>query len=1552
MARRLATLLLCCCLLHGTCAEGGMKVDKVREAAVGADARRNEEMAPRITEHPAAQSVSKNSPATLSCRASGYPIPEIKWYKDGQLLTSDSHLALTGTGELFFLRVIPRLDIGVYHCVATNSLGSAYSNNATLEIAYLRSDFRREPSDTTALTGEGVVLECSPPRGHPTPEVSWERNGETVVADGTRVRILPDGNLVISQPRPSDQGNYVCAATNTEGTKRSSPGRLVVHSRPTFTAVPEEVLTIPGETITLVCAAEGEPQPSIRWIKKDGSMPEGRYTKLKDSSLRIRNAETSDTGTYVCIAQNDWGDRNVEVHVTVSAAPMFTRLPVDRTVVVGQDAFFLCQATGQPAPSIYWRERKGSRPLMFPGEHVGRFEITNEGRLHITSVTREDEGYYTCSAMSPRGSIEDSAYLRVLDDSLKLPPIIHVAPSNQTLIEGSAAELHCQAEGSTQPSVNWLKDGQELQLVGSRITKDGAGTLKFSSLSPDDAGIYTCDAANSVGSTKWAASLQVIRKSFADSAPIQTAPSITQLPQAPGFPIVDNITRNTMRLSWPSARPLTDRAVSLTGYRLEYFTPDQMTGWTVAAERIQGNSFTVKNLQEGFTYVFMVRGINEHGFGPPSPVSIRANTESGTHREIPGQETAHQAPTTQPDGGDSRDILQDKLDNCGIFIKKGEAIGTKEIKVVWQIVRHGDYIDGYYLRLTPLGSTESNFKIQRVIDAKNAIQGGLQPWTRYAVTVQPFHGLNHVGRESQRVIVRTGQDAPQAAPQFIKASQNGSTAITVSWRPPVADKVPGIIAGYHVFCLRETPPGLRNITTRNNRTLTLAVTDLQPGWQYGIKVAAYTIAGAGPFSDVVYVTLPPGPDDPDTRKGLNDGTTGGGMNTILYQPWFYAAVALALLLVVAFIFVLVWRRHRKKPCSPVSTAKGIISKDNVNAQNMAPRPTQLNGTAHPEGDAQTWTSAGPHSHHHHGCMGNCCTGNGSSGDDTLEKNKPLPAKWPNGNPPVWLQEIYDPKYPSHLQSQVSKETHLTHDSQSSSGFGSSFPTLSTFHGMMMHPSSPEYAVVENEAEMEEELSIHAASTLPIIPSPGTKDSHRPPPQYTQHTHYPHHTDDPEPYASATLVMPPNIREYPARRQNCSDSSSEWSGSWQSANREGRRPGRMVMTAGHGSPRGRHGSHDGAPPIPDRDPGFSDHSSQYSRCSSGSKRSRHPNPTTPGRQAQRNWAEILPPPPEQPPTDIDSPGGSLPPSQPGSLKSSFLRRGSSPSQHMGGQAYVQINPGTCADCEASRCPPVPPRHHQQSPLLNQPLSGHSSPVPIYPPPLLPQQPCRTEIPGPQSHFQPITALSPHAGDSPVHKRGMHKLTRTPPPTTSSGNMTPIELGTRQNMIPLQSGPGSPGRGVLMQRCGSEEQSIASQRVFEDPRHAQIGQELLQYMSRNELEDMSEDAPYAPMCLKPSDCSQPGGPHSLCDVESTELNNLEKDGDLETASNCTGSMLAYGSSSNGSRRNSQASSSSGESFFNDNDFASAVAAAAQSAGVCVIQRGGVPSSSQHLLREDTV
>lgn len=95
-----------------------------------------EDRAPRITEHPADILVRKNEPVTLGCHAEGLPQPTLRWYKDSRPLDPEGrHPLVLPAGGLFFLRVVPGKDQGVYWCEASNRAGLVRSRNATLSIA-------------------------------------------------------------------------------------------------------------------------------------------------------------------------------------------------------------------------------------------------------------------------------------------------------------------------------------------------------------------------------------------------------------------------------------------------------------------------------------------------------------------------------------------------------------------------------------------------------------------------------------------------------------------------------------------------------------------------------------------------------------------------------------------------------------------------------------------------------------------------------------------------------------------------------------------------------------------------------------------------------------------------------------------------------------------------------------------------------------------------------------------------------------------------------------------------------------------------------------------------------------------------------------------------------------------------------------------------------------------------------------------------------------------------------------------------------------------------
>lgn len=76
-----------------------------------------------------------------------------------------------------------------------------------------------------------------------------------------------------------------------------------------------------------MCPVESDPQPIVEWQKDSETIHLGwsRF-RLTDSTLRIRDLETADTGIYVCKATNGFGNVDVlfQVYVYPGQSPFHT----------------------------------------------------------------------------------------------------------------------------------------------------------------------------------------------------------------------------------------------------------------------------------------------------------------------------------------------------------------------------------------------------------------------------------------------------------------------------------------------------------------------------------------------------------------------------------------------------------------------------------------------------------------------------------------------------------------------------------------------------------------------------------------------------------------------------------------------------------------------------------------------------------------------------------------------------------------------------------------------------------------------------------------------------------------------------------------------------------------------------------------------------------------------------------------------------------------------------------------------------------------------------
>ncbi|CAH1395279.1 unnamed protein product [Nezara viridula] len=158
------------------------------------------------------------SSVTLECVISGFPQPEVKWFKDGKPLKTKT---ITYTDNVAKLTISKCVEIsgGVYSCKATNSSGTA-ETNCKLTI----QDIPTLSIDNDQLSVQvGIASQWKPIitySGYPKPELKWFKDGKQLVED-KRIKCYIDEKsttIAIYSTERIDSGIYTVKATNIAGT--------------------------------------------------------------------------------------------------------------------------------------------------------------------------------------------------------------------------------------------------------------------------------------------------------------------------------------------------------------------------------------------------------------------------------------------------------------------------------------------------------------------------------------------------------------------------------------------------------------------------------------------------------------------------------------------------------------------------------------------------------------------------------------------------------------------------------------------------------------------------------------------------------------------------------------------------------------------------------------------------------------------------------------------------------------------------------------------------------------------------------------------------------------------------------------------------------------------------------------------------------------------------------------------------------------------------------------------------------------------------------------
>uniref|UniRef100_A0A8C6SX93 L1 cell adhesion molecule, paralog a n=1 Tax=Neogobius melanostomus TaxID=47308 RepID=A0A8C6SX93_9GOBI len=486
---------------------------------------------PTITTQPESVTVFSVEDFVMTCEASGNPAPIFQWTKDGVAFDPgvDPELKVTEkSGSFVFYTLSVTMDSlkpyqGKYICLASNELGTAVSNEATLTPP---AQQKEKKVSVTAEEGHSIVLKCNPPQSSMEPIIHWMDWRLRHIAESERVMHGTDGNLYFAHVTAEDsRDDYTCnvqyLATRTILAKEpitltvTSTNQVVRSRRPHMmrpTGTHSSYLALRGQSLVLECLVQAFPTPKVKWLRKDGELSESRTSvEMFDRRLRFTNISESDNGEYQCIAENTQGKIVHTYTVTVEAAPYWVKEPLSQLYAPGETVKLDCQADGIPTPTISWT--LNGTPLSDVDKDPRR-SVSASGALTLKDVNFGDTAIYQCRASNKHGTVLTNTNVYVIELE---PQILTKDGVSYEFVEGQKALLECDTFGSPKPKVNWESESMSSLLSDSRVNLAINGGLEISNVTHDDEGLFTCSVENSNMSVN--AQLEILNRTVVVSPP-------------------------------------------------------------------------------------------------------------------------------------------------------------------------------------------------------------------------------------------------------------------------------------------------------------------------------------------------------------------------------------------------------------------------------------------------------------------------------------------------------------------------------------------------------------------------------------------------------------------------------------------------------------------------------------------------------------------------------------------------------------------------------------------------------------------------------------------------------------------------------------------------------------------------------------------------------------------------------------------------------------------------------------------------------------------------
>ncbi|XP_014844006.1 PREDICTED: receptor-type tyrosine-protein phosphatase S-like isoform X1 [Poecilia mexicana] len=487
------------------------------------------------------------------------------------------------------------------------------------------------------------------------------------------------------------------------------------------------------------------------------------------------------------------------------APPKFTKIPTDQIGVSGGVASFVCQATGNPKPVVYWN-KKGKKV------NSQRIEVTIEFDGGAGAVLRiqplrapRDENVYECVARNSQGNNTTTAKLDIIREDV-LPsgfPSIDMGPQLKVVERTKTATMLCAASGTPDPDISWFKDFLPVDpsLSQGRIKKLRSGALQIENSEETDQGKYECVANNSQG-VRYSSPANLYVRELREGA----SDSLRRVP--PRF----SISPNNHEIMPGGSVNITCVAVG---------SPMPYVKWMLGMEDltpedempIGRNVLELNGVRESANYTCVAM----------SSLGIIEATAQVLVKTLPKPPGTPIVTETTP----------------------------TSVTITWDS-GNPDPVSYYIIQYRAKGPDSKYETVDSITTTRYSI-GGLYPNTEYEIRVSAFNSIGQ-GPPSARVEARTGEQAPASPPRNVQAQVISENTVMVRWEEP--EEPNGQVKGYRVYYTMDPSRAINEWQIHNVQdSVITTIQNLVTSETYTIQVLAFTSVGDGPFSDPVHVKV-------------------------------------------------------------------------------------------------------------------------------------------------------------------------------------------------------------------------------------------------------------------------------------------------------------------------------------------------------------------------------------------------------------------------------------------------------------------------------------------------------------------------------------------------------------------------------------------------------------------------------------------------------------------------------------------------------------------------